>query len=134
MLAESTTSFLETQLEDARRSLEEHEKKLAAYKMQHAGELPNERDSNMQAINNLQLQIQAVLESMDRDKDRRYQLEKTITDLSSVQPATPNVTISGDDPTSVAGGSIAAQLEAARAQLRILELRVHARSPGRAGG
>src|ERR1035437_1441720 len=37
--------------------------------------------------------------------------------------ATSNVTISGDDPTSVAGGTVGAQLEAARAQLRILELR-----------
>ncbi len=123
VLAESTTSFLETQLEDARHSLEDHEKKLAAYKMQHVGELPNERDSNMQAINNLQMQIQAVTESMDRDKERRYQVERAIADLSSVQSAAPNVTISGDDPTSVAGGSVAAQLEAARAQLRILELR-----------
>lgn len=123
VLAESTTSFLETQLEDARRNLEDHEKKLAAYKMQHAGELPNDRDSNMQAINNLQMQVQAVIESTNRDKERRYQVEKTIADLSSVQSTTPNVTISGDDPTSVAGGSVAAQLEAARAQLRILEMR-----------
>ena len=37
--------------------------------------------------------------------------------------SSPNVTISGDDPTMVAGGSTAAQLEAARAQLRILEMR-----------
>ncbi len=123
VLAESTTSFLETQLDEARRNLEDHERKLAAYKMQHAGQLPNERETNMQAINNLQMQVQTVIESMNRDKDRRYQVEKAIADLSSVQSAAPNVTISGDDPTSVAGGSIAAQLEAARAQLRILELR-----------
>jgi polysaccharide chain length determinant protein (PEP-CTERM system associated) len=122
-LAESTTSFLETQLEDARRRLEDHEKKLADYKMKHAGELPTERDSNMQAINNLQLQIQAVIESMNRDKDRRYQVERTIADLSAPDSVAPNVTISGDDPTSVAGGTTAAQLEVARAQLRILEMR-----------
>jgi protein tyrosine kinase modulator len=122
-LAESTTSFLETQLEDARRRLEDHEKKLAAYKTAHAGELPSERDSNMQAINNLQMQIQAVIDSTNRDKDRRYQVERTIADLSAPQSVVPNVTISGDDPTSVAGGSTSAQLEAARAQLRILEMR-----------
>lgn len=121
--AEQTTNFLDTQLEDARRRLVDHEKKLAAYKIAHAGELPDERDSNMQAINNLQMQIQAVIDSMNRDKDRRYQLERTVADLSDVQPVAPNVTISGDDPTSVAGGSIAAQLSAARAQLRILETR-----------
>ena len=123
VLAESTTSFLETQLEDARRQLEEHEKRLADYKIKHAGELPSERDSNMQAINSLQLQVQTVIESMNRDKDRRYQEERTIADLSAVQSATPNVTVSGDDPTSVAGGSTSAQLDAARAQLRLLEMR-----------
>jgi succinoglycan biosynthesis transport protein ExoP len=36
---------------------------------------------------------------------------------------TPTVTISSDDPTAVAGGSTAAQLEAAKAQLQILRLR-----------
>jgi polysaccharide chain length determinant protein (PEP-CTERM system associated) len=123
VLAESTTSFLETQLEDARRRLEDHEKKLADYKMKHAGELPTERETTMQAISNLQMQVQAVIESMNRDKDRRYQIEKTIADLSSVQQTAPNVTISGDDPTSVAGGTTAAQLEVARAQLRLLEMR-----------
>jgi polysaccharide chain length determinant protein (PEP-CTERM system associated) len=122
-LADSTTSFLDTQLADARRRLEDHEKKLADYKMKHAGELPTERDSNMQAINNLQMQIQTVIDSMNRDKDRRYQVERAIADLSAPQSVVPNVTISGDDPTSVAGGSTAAQLEAARAQLRILEMR-----------
>jgi uncharacterized protein involved in exopolysaccharide biosynthesis len=123
VLAESTSSFLETQLEDARRNLEEHEKKLATYKVQHAGELPNERDANMQAINNLQMQVLSVVESMNRDKERRYQIDKTIADLSSVQQTTRNVTISGDDPTNVSGGTTADQLEKARAGLRVLELR-----------
>jgi protein tyrosine kinase modulator len=122
-LAEQTSNFLQTQLDLARSRLEDHEKKLAAYKMAHAGELPSERDSNMQAINNLQMQIQAVLDSMDRDKDRRYQVERTIADLSAPQSIAPTVTISGDDPTSVAGGTTAAQLEAARAQLRLLQMR-----------
>ena len=122
-LAEATTDFLESQLQDARRRLEDHEKKLADYKTKHAGELPSERDSNLQALNRLQLQVQGLTESMNRDKDRRFQLERTIADLSNVQLVAPNVTVSGDDPTSVAGGSISAQLDAARAQLRLLETR-----------
>ena len=121
--ADNTTNFLTTQLADSKRQLEDTEKKLADYKMKHAGELPTERDSNMQAINNLQMQIQAVSDATSRDQDRRELLERTIADLSAPQPVAPNVTISGDDPTMVAGGSTAAQLEAARAQLRILETR-----------
>jgi polysaccharide chain length determinant protein (PEP-CTERM system associated) len=121
--AESTTSFLQSQLNDARRRLEEQEKKLAEYKTRHAGELPSERDSNLQALNNLQMQVQAVVDAIGRDRDRRYQVERTIADLSDTQAVVPNVTISGDDPTSVAGGSTAAQLAAARAQLQVLQTR-----------
>jgi polysaccharide chain length determinant protein (PEP-CTERM system associated) len=123
VLAEQTTSFLQTQLDDARGRLETHEKKLADYKTKHSGELPSERDANIQVLNNLQLQVQALNDSMNRDKERRYQLDKTINDLSDVQAVPANVTISGDDPTSVAGGTVAAQLEAAKGQLRLLELR-----------
>jgi polysaccharide chain length determinant protein (PEP-CTERM system associated) len=122
-LADNTTNFLTTQLDESKRQLAELEKKLADYKLRHAGELPTERDSNMQAINNLQMQIQAVIDSTNRDKDRRDLTERTIADLSVPHSVVPNVTISGDDPTMVAGGSTAAQLEAARAQLRILETR-----------
>lgn len=122
-LAESTTSFLESQLADARRRLEAHEKKLADYKMSHPGELPSERDSNLQAMNNLQMQVQAILNSIDSDKDRRFQIERRIADLSQMPTDTPNVTISGDDPTAVAGGSTAAQLQVARAQLALLQTR-----------
>ena len=123
VLAQSTTDFLSTQLEDAKRRLEEHEKKLADYKLAHAGELPTERESNLQVLSNTQMQVQALIQSMNQDHDRRYLLEKAIGELSTPADSTPNVVISGDDPTSVAGGSTGAQLEAARAQLRILELR-----------
>ena len=123
VLADSTTSFLETQLADARRRLEEAEKKVAEYKIKHTGELPTERESNLQVLNNLQLQVQALTESINRDKERRYQLDKQTNDLINTQAVAPNVTVSGDDPTSVAGGTVAAQLEAAKAQLRLLELK-----------
>ncbi len=123
--AQQTASFLETQLVDARRQLEDHERKLAEYKMKHEGELPSELQANLQVLNNTQMQLQALTQSINQDKNRRYLIEKTISELS--QPTalmTPNVTISGDDPTRVAGGSTAAQLAAAKAQLQLLELRL----------
>lgn len=123
VLAQSTTDFLATQLEDAKRRLEAQEKRLADYKLAHAGELPTERESNLQVLSNTQMQVQALMQQMNQDRDRRYLLEKVIAELSAPPDTTPNVVISGDDPTAVAGGSTAAQLEAARSQLRLLELR-----------
>jgi polysaccharide chain length determinant protein (PEP-CTERM system associated) len=129
VLAQSTTAFLATQLEDAKKRLEASEKALAAYKTAHSGELPSERQANLQILSNTQMQVQALIQSMNQDRDRRFQQEKTIADLSAPRDAATSVTVSGDDPTAVAGGTVAAQLEAARAQLRILEMRYTADHP-----
>jgi protein tyrosine kinase modulator len=123
VFAQSTTDFLATQLDDAKRSLEEREKKLADYKLAHAGELPSDRESNLQVIANTQMQLQALAQAANQDRDRRYLIEKQIGELSAPSQDVPNVTISGDDPTAVAGGSTSAQLAAARAQLQVLRLK-----------
>lgn len=121
--AEATTSFLATQLETARRRLEDSEKKLAAYQTAHAGELPTERESNVQAMSAAGMQVSQIVESINRDRDRRYLLEKAIADLSAeAAPASP-VAVASDDPTNVVGGTTAAQLELARTQLRGMETR-----------
>jgi polysaccharide chain length determinant protein (PEP-CTERM system associated) len=127
-LAEATTSFLETQLVDARKRLEEHERKLADYKVRHMGELPTEREANLQMLGSLQMQVRDLAESMNRDRERRLGLERTINDL--METPTVAVTVTGDDPTNAANGATAqAQLEGARAQLRVMELRLKSEHP-----
>ena len=58
VLHEGTNQFLEAQLEDARRRLVEHEKKLEDYRREHAGQLPSQLDSNLQVLQSAQMQIQ----------------------------------------------------------------------------
>ena len=93
--AEGTSQFLEAQLEDARRRLIEQEKRLETYRRIHAGELPSQLPSNMQAIQNAQLQLQALHDSVSRDRDRRVVVERLLADLSIAPilapPATANV-------------------------------------------
>ena len=60
VLADGTNQFLESQLEDARRRLAEHEKKVQEYRQQYTGELPTQVQSNLQVIQNTQLQVQAI--------------------------------------------------------------------------
>ena len=60
---------------------------------------------NLQVLSNTQMQLQALIESMNQDRDRRYLIEKAIAELSESRQAAPNVTVSGDDPTAVAGGT-----------------------------
>jgi len=90
--ANSTSQFLDTQLEDAKRRLVDHEKKLEAYSKQHSGELPTQLQGNLQSIQNASLQLQALTESKNRAVERRLLIERQIADTEATplaEPATP---------------------------------------------
>jgi polysaccharide chain length determinant protein (PEP-CTERM system associated) len=92
VLAEGTSQFLEAQLEDSRRQLIDNEKQLENYRRTHAGQLPTELNANMQGLHNTEMQIQAVVDSLNRNRDRQVTLQQAITDLEAnalVQPETP---------------------------------------------
>lgn len=127
-LAEGTNQFLETQLQEARNRLIEQEQRLEAYREKHAGELPSELNSNMQAIQNIQLQLQNLSQSITQDKDRRQMLDRLLAEAEALPPIAPAPT---RQPESGAGNAVPAaqQLEDARAQLRALELRLKPTHP-----
>ena len=84
-LAESTNQFLSVQLEDARRRLIEQEKKLEVYRAQYSGQLPSQANSNLQQIQNLQMQVQGIVESLNRDGERRLLVERALADLMATE-------------------------------------------------
>lgn len=128
-LAEATQDFLQTELDDARRRLLEQEKKLQEYQTQYAGELPEQQAANLQVLNSTQLQLQQLGEALNRDRNDRLflqrQLERTMTDdatiVSALAPGTPRTLAEAGSPTQ--------QLEAARAELRAMELRLTPEHP-----
>src|SRR5215813_5175202 len=94
VLAEGTNQFLEAQLEDARRRLIETEHKVEEYKKQYDGELPEQREANMQGLHNTEMQVQALIEALNRDRDRHLVIERQIADAESpiavtLQPVAP---------------------------------------------
>lgn len=120
-LAESTNQFLETQLEDAKRRLVEHEKKLEEYRRRYAGQLPSQLAGNLQAIQNAQLQLQAISESINRARERRLLIERQIADAQTLPPTVtqlPPSPAASDAPLTTEQ-----QLEAARARLEAYKLR-----------
>jgi polysaccharide chain length determinant protein (PEP-CTERM system associated) len=131
VLAEATNQFLDTQLEDARRRLEEYEKELEQYRLQFSGQLPSQLESNLQVVQNAQLQIQALQESVNRDLDRRLLLERSMRETKPSEVAlAPAVGNAPADASAVpVGGSPAAQLDAARASLRVLQSRLTPQHP-----
>ena len=121
VLAEGTNQFLDAQVEDVGTRLAEREKRLEDYRRQYSGELPEQQESNLQAIQNLQMQIQAVLESIRRDQDRRLLLEGQLTELEAPGAvASTELYIAGE---VVSGSTTAEQLAAARRALTSLAAR-----------
>lgn len=105
ILAQGTSQFLTVQVEDARRRLVEQEKKLEEYRSRHSGELPSQAAGNLQQVQNLQLQVQAVVESLNRDVDRKLLIERALADMKAadmqaISTASPNSDIS-EQPVAV---------------------------------
>lgn len=119
-LAEAAKGFLEAELAEAERRLSDQEKKLEAYQIQYAGELPSQQAANLQVLNSSQQQLQTLAEALNRDRDQRLllqrQLERT---MSEELPVTGVGTVLGPEP-----GSAASELDKARADLRAMELRL----------
>lgn len=120
-----TNRFLQTQLDDARRKLEEQDRRLKVFREKHGKELPTQMVSNMNALTNAQLQAQSLVESIARDRDRKQMLERLYREAAAdPAPVTPTPT-----PTAATGanaplvGSMQQQLATARANLQALKLR-----------
>jgi len=131
VMAESTSQFLESQLEDTRSRLVDNEKKLEAFRRRHSGKLPEQMEANLQVLQSSQLQLQNIVDSINRDRDRRMLVERQIADLQvpipSPTPAPP--VISADDPTVITGGTAAQQLTMYREQLQAMEQRFKPEHP-----
>jgi polysaccharide chain length determinant protein (PEP-CTERM system associated) len=124
VLAEDSYEFLDAQLEEARRRLVEHEKKLEEYRRKYAGQLPDQVNSNLQVIQNAQMRIQALNESMARDRDRRLILERVLADASEPEPTITPAPAPAPTGEPAAGGSAAQQLEQARQMLQQMSVRM----------
>ncbi len=77
--SESTTKFLEDQLEQARQKLAEQEARVREFKDKHIGELPSQTQSNMQILGGLQTQLQAQEDALNRAKQQNTYLESLIS-------------------------------------------------------
>jgi len=72
-VAESTTDFLVVQLEEAKRNLDDLDAKLAAFKQQHLGELPDDEQRNLQILAGLNSQFEANSQAIARaQQDKSY--------------------------------------------------------------
>jgi polysaccharide chain length determinant protein (PEP-CTERM system associated) len=126
--ADQTNQFLETQLEDARRRLLDHEQKLEGFRLKYIGQLPSQVQSNLAVMQNTQAQLQQTAESINRDRDRQLALDKLMSDLMAVSNVKQQLE-APPPPPAAAPTPAAEQLERARVGLRALELRLKPEHP-----
>ncbi len=83
----STTSFLESQLDQARKDLAEQEQRLREYKSRYLGELPEQQQSNLQILSSLETQLHATSTALERAEQQKIYLESLKAEYQSMQKA-----------------------------------------------
>ena len=131
--ADQTSQFMQTQLDDARRRLAEHEQKLEQFRKMYSGQLPSQVQSNLSVMQSTQVQLQSLGESIARDRDRQLVLDKLIADtiaigMSTAQPGTPAAPAPSKNAKN-APESVVEQLAEARTALDQLLLRLTPEHP-----
>ncbi len=118
--AVGTTRFLEDELESVKKKLEKQEAIIQSFKKQHIGELPDQLDSNLRMLDNLNLQLQENMESLREVESRVILIEQEIFKFAG-QIQLPSVTAAG----SVTSGSnllgLLQQRDALRQEISRLE-------------
>ncbi|MDE3105413.1 MAG: lipopolysaccharide biosynthesis protein [Acidobacteriota bacterium] len=86
--AEGTTDFLKSQLEDAKRNLDEQDAKLASFQMANAGRLPGEEATNLNMLSSLNTQMDAATQALGRlEQDKTYMEAMLAQQLRDLPPA-----------------------------------------------
>ena len=88
--AQGTTSFLATELAEAKSNLDEQDAKLATFERKYMGQLPSEAPANMDMLTSLNTQLEAATQELTHmEQDKTYQdsmLAQQLHDLA-IAPA-----------------------------------------------
>jgi polysaccharide chain length determinant protein (PEP-CTERM system associated) len=124
-IAEQTKRFLDDQLAEARTQLEAQEARVEAFRVRYGKSLPTQTQSNMQAIQGANMQIQATVDAIARDRDRKTMLERLYAEAQQ-EPVlvAPTPTTPQSPAQIVTTGSARERLAANRQALAQLQLRL----------
>ncbi|MFC1888630.1 XrtA system polysaccharide chain length determinant [Thermodesulfobacteriota bacterium] len=115
--AKATSEFLDQQLIEMKVSLEHHEEDIKQFKEKYMGELPEQLEANLRALDRFQDEKKSTMEALQNLEQRRILLRQQLTEY---RPSSS----SDGGPSSLYG-----QLIALKAELTELESRYTARYP-----
>lgn len=88
--ASGTVQVLEAQLQELKQTLAAQESEVASFQERHVGELPQQSDANLAALEQLHADLRAVSEERMRALDRRNELLRRLSELEAEgAPAAP---------------------------------------------
>ena len=102
-MAEETTTFLGTQLQEAKRTLDEEDAKMAQFQKKYAGELPDAERNNLTLLQSVTSRMEAVTQAV-----QRAQQDKTYTESLLAQQLNYWDTVRGGGRPAVTDKEIAA--------------------------
>jgi polysaccharide chain length determinant protein (PEP-CTERM system associated) len=127
--AVGTTEFISNELAMEKKRLDEMEMSVAAYKRRYMGELPEQRDTNLRILEQLQSQYQRVGDSLRAAMDRKLFIQKQMTDFElagkefSSASGSSQQSMTMGAPGMPSGGSIESQKESLTRALEDLRTR-----------
>jgi polysaccharide chain length determinant protein (PEP-CTERM system associated) len=81
--AEGTSEFLDNQLREAKKRLDELEAVVSSYKVKHNGELPEQEESLARALSELHTQLQANMDALNRAQQTKVVQESTLSAMEA---------------------------------------------------
>ena len=130
--AEGTSEFLSTQVQEAKKKLDELEAAVSKYKLAHNGELPQQEAALIGTLSRLQSELEANRDAINRSEQAKLVLDNTLSTLESMASmlANPDQQASArGGPTNGLGAAAAGgpetkpKSEILQAQLDLLRLR-----------
>jgi len=103
--ADGTSEFLEHQMSEAKKRLEQQEGMLSQYKLAHSGELPEQENALLSTIGQTKVQLVGVQDALNRAQQNKVMLESSLSTLqvtsapvTQMLSATPST-----EPSEIAG-------------------------------
>jgi polysaccharide chain length determinant protein (PEP-CTERM system associated) len=119
--AEGTTSFLQTQLDDAKRKLDEQDGILASFERKYTGMLPDEEKTNLGMLGTLNTQLQMATENLNRATEEKAYMESLLAQQLETSKMTEE--IQGGYTPNPAADSPVERLKRLQGELTTLQAR-----------
>src|SRR6266545_2957560 len=87
--AVGTTEFLQVQLDETKKKVDEQEKQVSEFKRRYLGELPQQMDANMATLERLNMQLRMNVDGQTRASERRQLLASQLAETKSDEKGEP---------------------------------------------